>query len=142
MEKRRINVYLEQKLVELAHLETDNVSQLVNNLLESYLSVSTTKDVDKEIDAHEKAISILKEKKKSLLLQGLHETKQDGLNDSIMSELQSLYAKRIETIGDNPDAHFIWINSPKNLQRCKLLGKVPLVLLSELKDWYKNNGGQ
>jgi hypothetical protein len=141
MEKKRINVYLEQKIVELAHLETDNVSELVNNLLESYLSVSTTSDVDEEIKAHEKAITILKEKKKSLLLAGVHESKEEGMQEKLLDELRVIYKIRRETAGDNKDGDFEWISSPKNLQRCKVLCREPIVMITELRDWIKNNGG-
>jgi len=141
MEKKRINVYLEQKIVELAHLETSNVSELINNLLESYLSVSTTKDVDKEIDAHEKAITILKEKKKGLLLQGAHEDKTDGMHDKLLGELQNIYRKRREG-NNNFDGDFEWIVSPKNLARCRVIGKEPIVMVTDLRDWFKNNGGK
>jgi hypothetical protein len=139
MEKIRTTLYLEQKLVELAHLETDNMSQMVNNLLNNYLSVSTTQDVDKEIAEHEKAIDILKVKKKSMLLAGMHESKQEGIQEDILKELQGIYVKRRCQANDH-DADFEWLSSPKNLQRCKLLGKEPIVLVHELREWYKNKG--
>jgi len=33
-----------------------------------------------------------------------------------------------------------WITSPKNVELCRYLGKEPLVVLGDLKEWY-NNGG-
>jgi hypothetical protein len=139
MEKKRINVYLDLKVVELAHLETDNLSELVNNLLENYMSVSSTKGVDEEIQHHEKVISVLKEKKRHLLLAGASEDKMNGMVNGMLGELQKAYVKRREQVNDS-DADFQWINSPKNQQRCKLLGKEPLVVAMELREWFKKTG--
>jgi hypothetical protein len=139
MEKRRINVYLDTRIVELAHLETNNLSELINNLLENYLNVSTTKEVDNQIKQHSKALKVLEQKKKALLLAGISDNKVNGMVKSLEDELRSNYMKRREQgVDDSADADFQWMNSPKNIQRCKLLGKEPIELVMDLRKWYSS----
>lgn len=135
--KRITTVYLEDNLINLARMEDLNVSEFVNTVLHEYLSVQSVEDINKQIEEHKKFISVLENKKKTLLLQGVSETRIEGMSKELLSELQKNYLKRRE-IGDNPDADFQWLTSPKNLQRCKILGKEPLEMCKELRDWYNN----
>jgi len=54
----------------------------------------------------------------------------------MLSDFQKFYVLRRKQIGNNKDADIDWINSPKNIQRCRILGKEPLLLVEELRMWY------
>ena len=141
IEKKRVNVYIDKKLLEMAHLDTNNISQLVNNLLSTYLSASSVEEVQSQINEYQKKIKALESRQSDLLKQGVSENQTSGMRHKIETDMKKLYKHRRETIGDSQDLDFDWLNSPKNIQRCRLLGKEPLQLVSELRDWY-NNGGK
>ena len=140
--KRITTVYLEEELINLARMENLNVSEFINTVLQEYLSVNSTEDIDKEIEEHGKMIHVLEEKRKRLIEQGATETKLQGMASEVEAELRKNYIVRRQQIGDNPDLDLDWLNSPKNLQRCKIMGKEPIIMVKELRYWYKNNGGK
>ena len=136
MEKIRTTIYIDKNLMEIAHLEIDNFSEVINTLLESYLSVNSMENLNKEIIEKEKILSILKNKKQKMIREGITNNKKEGMNEQILNELRSLYIKRREQIGNNKELDLEWIMSPKNNQRCKLLNKDPMIITKELQDWY------
>jgi len=135
--KTRTTIYIDRSLMDLARIEVDNLSQLMETLLSNYLKASSTEEIDKEINALSNKINVLKKKKDDLLRQGIYENKMDGITDSMIVELRNLYKKRSEMGAWNEQDWFNWITAPKNLQRCKMLGKEPLELLTELKEWHQ-----
>ena len=141
MEKKRVTVYLDTQLVELTHIETNNMSELINNLLTSYLSINSTQDLDKEIDEHKKVIKVLESKRQKLIQQGATDDKISGMATVLFNELKNNYKLRRSQIGDNLESDYEWINSGKNMQRCRVIGKEPIVLVAELRQWYNNTGG-
>jgi hypothetical protein len=56
------------------------------------------------------------------------------MNKNIFVELLKIFKKRIENIGSYDEYNFQdWINTPKNKERCRLIGKEPLEVLELLK---------
>ena len=141
IDKKRITVYLDIKLVELAHLNVNNLSELVNNLLTTYMSVSTTEEIQEKIKEHQENIKVLTQRQAALLKDGVSKDHTEGMVKTILDDLQKAYKVRRETVGDNRNLDFDWLNSPKNIQRCRVLGKEPIELVMELRTWYGNNGG-
>jgi hypothetical protein len=138
--KKITTVYLEDNLINLARLDNLNVSEFVNSILQEYLSVQSIEDIDKQIQEHQLHIQALAEKKKTLLLDGASNSKLNGMVATMEAELRNNYKKRREQSGDSADADFQWMNSPKNLQRCKILGKEPLAMVHDLRKGYKEHG--
>lgn len=83
----------------------------------------------KEVKILDKSLTELKTIKKD-------KTKVKGVVGEVLDNLKGIYTKRREAQGDNIGADEIWITSEKNLHRCKLLGKEPLVVLADLRKWY------
>lgn len=123
--------------MELARIEVDNLSELMTNLLSHYLSTNSTEEINKKINALKEKIKVLEIKKADMIRMGISEEKQEGMNENILKEMQDIYVKRRKQIGDNHWADEQWIMSPKNVQKCKILGKEPLVFLAELREWYE-----
>jgi len=136
-EKKRINVYLDKKLMDLVHMEVDNVSELFNNFLTEYLSATSVENIDRRINEHHDKIKALKLKRQDLLDNGASEEKQKDISKNILKQLQDVYMLRRKQIGDNVSSDENWLCSPKNIQRCKMLGKQPLEFLHELREWYE-----
>lgn len=135
-EKSRINVYLDKKLMTLVHMEVDNVSQLFNNFLTEYLSATSVENIDRKINEYHDKIKALELKRKDLVDNGASEEKQDDIVKNVLKQLKDTYVKRREQMGDNVNNEENWLCSPKNIQRCKMLGKSPLEFLHELREWY------
>ena len=140
--KKRFDLWLESDVVDLVRLETNNLSRLVNELLTRYTSADSTEGIKDKIKEHENAIMVLKEKVKILLEEGLSNNATEEMNKNIFGEMQEIYRKRREQIGDNKFADEQWITAPKNIQKCKIIGKEPLVFLEELREWYDNRNGK
>jgi len=120
----------------LARLDGINMSEVVDNFLRNYLSVNSVDEIKKKIKTHEDKIKQLKIKEKDLLLQGISETRQEGMLNNTIDSLRDMYLLRREQ-GQNKYADEVWITSPKNLQKCRVLGKEPMHVLAELEGWYE-----
>ena len=136
-EMMRTTIYIDRKLVDMMHMEVDNVSELVRTLLERYLSTNSLEDIDRKIGELEENIMVLKKRREDMIAAGMSEERTDEMNKNILKEMQDIYIKRREQIGDNKFADEQWITAPKNIQKCKILGKEPLVFLEELREWYE-----
>ena len=136
--KERMHIYIEPELKKLLEDQTDNCSQLITQLLERYLSVSSTEHVIKEIQKHKDAIIALEQKLENMSKEGILATKEEAMATVSMDELKRLYTARRKALTEEYDE--FWINSPNNLRRCKLLGMDPSLVLQELRAWYNNNG--
>ena len=132
----RTTIYIDRKLVDMMHMEVDNVSELVRTLLERYLSTNSLEDIDRKIGELEENIMVLKKRREDMIAAGMSEERTDEMNKNILKEMQDIYIKRREQIGDNKFADEQWITAPKNIQKCKIIGKEPLVFLEELREWY------
>lgn len=137
MNKSITTVYLDKTLVQLIHEEGCNLSELINTYLEQYLSASSTEQIDQRIEEYKQKILVLQQKRESMVAQGISENKMDGIKTGIMDVMQRTYKIRQEH-GRNRSLDEDWITSPKNIQKCKLLGMDPLVVLHELGEWYEN----
>ena len=135
MEKTRTTIYIESDLINLAKLENLNVSDTVSNLLRTYLSTDSTEQIDMKIGELEKKLFSLRKRKHDMIQRGIREERKDGMNDNILSDIQKTYRKRREQ-GQDKHADEIWITSPRNIQKCRILCKEPLSLLAELEKWY------
>ena len=133
----RTTIYIDRKLVDMMHMEVDNVSELVRTLLERYLSTNSLEDIDRKIGELEENIMVLKKRREDMIAAGMSEERTDEMNKNILKEMQDIYIKRREQIGDNKFADEQWITAPKNIQKCKIIGKEPLVFLEELREWYE-----
>ena len=135
-EKGRVNVYLDKKLVSIARMEVDNLSELFNDFLTSYLSATSVESIDRKINEQHNKIKALEAKRQDLLDGGVSEEKQNDINKNILQQLRDTYTKRRNQVGDNFPSDELWITSPKNLQKCKMLNKEPYSMLHDLRKWY------
>jgi len=142
MVKKHLNLYVDEGVINLARLDNVNMSELVNGFLASYLNTQSIEQLDKQILETKLKLETLQQRKADLIRSGISETRQEGMSNNIMQELQNIFSKRLEQFNDQY-ANEMWITSPRNIQKCKILGKEPLEVLAELNAWYiENNGGK
>jgi len=134
--KRRVTVYLDSKLVELAHIEIENMSKVINDFLEQYLSANGLETINKKIEETETRLTALKNRKSDMLKKGMQEKRKDSMNANVFNDLLQVYFKRRKQQGVNQYADELWITSPKNIKKTKILGKEPLEVLAELQNAY------
>ena len=139
MEKIRTTIYIDKRLWELFMLEVDpqGASRTIEELLSHYVSTSSTEEINRKLEKIDQERKILEQKKHDMLQQGLSEDRMEGMNCKVLDNIQGIYKKRREQLGNNIGVDESWIMSPKNISKSKILGKEPLVLLHELRDWYK-----
>ena len=135
-ENVQTSLWLKKELKHIVENEEINLSKFVNDCLEQYFSVSTIEDVDAKIAKKREEINILERKRADLVASGIYENKTEAISSKILEEMQKLYVSKRRSTEYNPDLEFEWISGPKNLQRCKILGKEPLVMVKELREWY------
>lgn len=123
--------------MELARMEVENLSELMTNLLSTYLSTNSTEQIDKKIKEYQNKLSTLEQKKKDLIRQGMSEEKMNGMNQDLLKNFQIAYKIRREKMGTDKWMEENWISSPKNIIKAKMLGKEPYALLDELREWYE-----
>ena len=140
--KKKLTLSIEDGVIELARLENINISGIIEEYLQKYLGTNGIEEIEKKIKTVETELQALLDRKKELLRQGESMTRSEDLCKNIMEELHSAYVLRRNQGINSHDLDFDWLNSPKNQQRCKMLGKEPIELVGEIRSWYdKNNGG-
>lgn len=138
-EKVQTSLWLRRDVKRLVEDNNVNLTQLVNDLLEKYFSVSNREDIVKKLEATKGLVTALESRLASF--DASHEA-VDTLEQSsglILEEIQNLYvAHRIQDPDDEKGV--LWISSPKNLRRCSMLDKKPAEILAELRSWYDVRG--
>lgn len=134
MNKIRTTLYIDRDILNLAHMEKINISQTVEQLLSTHMSLSTVDQINTKIAESEAVLRVLKEKRKALQRK-TNKSIVPGPDHKALGELKELFKKRRETIGYKGDDK-VWITSPKNLARCKTLGSDPQDVLDKLIRWY------
>jgi len=137
--KKKLTLSIDDKLIDLARLDNINISGLLELYLSKYLETNGLEEIDKKITHAQSELQALIDRKKDIIKAGHVDTKSNQVAMMFLEELRNAYIKRRMVIND-PDADFQWIQSPKNQQRCKLLGKEPLQMAVELREWYKRQG--
>jgi hypothetical protein len=129
---RRTTVYLEADVSKMLQLQDINVSKTINDLLRSYLRIDDAGQVKTEIKEHQSKILVLEKRLKRMHKDGSDETRMNGLKKETWEQLKGYYdARRGQGVNNAMDED--WILTPKNQQRCMVMGKDPLVVLSDLK---------
>ena len=132
--KRKLTLSIDEGIIELAKLDNLNISQLLEDYLKNYLQTNSTEEIDNKIKNHEQSINALNERKKQLLILGINQSKIQGLSEKIMGELKGYYKMRQNQGLADYNNDLEWLNTPKNIRRCKIIGKTPIEILSELRE--------
>lgn len=127
-------MYLEKDAKRLVEDEVTNFSQWVNDKIYTSLSCESVEDVlAKKKELQGKILTLdgrlkeLQDKKSKANVEG-------NLEKQALAELRVSFDARME----NPktrEENLSWILAPKNIGRCKLLGKTPENMLDELEAW-------
>lgn len=134
--KRKLTLSIDDKIINLARLDNINISGLLETYLSKYLETNGLEEIETKISHTKMELEALIDRKKDLLKMGLTETKDEQVVSKMMDEFKKLYKKRRLGHGDSKEMDVSWINSPNNLQRCKLLHREPLEVLMELRESY------
>jgi len=133
-EKLRTTVYLDADVIHLARLEDANISGIVNAFLVEYFKANSVDKLEKKAKKLETELEAVNKRIHNLIQQGITTDRKNNMNKNIFNELLSIFNKRIENIGSFDEVAFQeWMYSPKNLERCKIIGKEPLEVLELLK---------
>lgn len=136
--KKKLTLSIDESIIELAKIENINISNIVEEYLKNYLETSSTEAIDNKIVKLTEHINALNQRKTQLLILGASETKTQGLQEKVLGELRGYYKMRLDQGINDTRADIDWINTPKNIQRCKILEKNPLEVLVEVKNWVNN----
>ncbi len=133
--KIRTTLYLSRDAKRLVDDEVINFSQWVEDKVFTSLSCENIESVlekKKELLAKVKTldlrISELESRKSSKLV-------DDSLFDLALEELRSSFSIRMQTERSRNE-NIAWILAPKNVGRCKIIGKTPEQMLDLLEVWY------
>jgi hypothetical protein len=132
--KKKLTLYVDEGIIEIAKMESLNISQVVEDFLRNFLEIQTTEVIDQKINKLNQQIGALSERKNQLLTLGLSQEKSQGLASKILEELKDIYRKRVENIGFSTlNEDLQWLHTPKNINRCKMIGKTPEEIVIELR---------
>ena len=137
MQKKRTTIYIDEDIVNIAKLENANLSEVTNNLLKTYFhteSISKLRDRKKELEGE---LESIKQRIKDMIRKGITENRENDMKNNTFNELYEIYKKRIKNVGFDEYNLQQWIQSDKNRQRCKIIGKEPFAVLDQLKIEHK-----
>ena len=133
-EKVRTTVYLEADVIHLARLENANLSGIINSFLIEYFKADNIKQLEDMAKSLETQLEAVNKRIHDLIQKGISTDRKNNMANNIYSELVSIFQKRKENLGVYDEANFQeWIHTPKNRERCRLIGKEPLEVLEQLK---------
>jgi len=130
--KNKLTLSIDGNLIELAKMDNINISSLLEEYLKNYLESNSTEQIDNKIQRLNEHINALNERKRQLLLLGAVENRNQGLKEKIIEELKQYYIARVNQGVSTPETDFQWLNSPKNLNRLKILNRSAIEVLNEL----------
>ena len=133
--KVRTTVYLDPDLDHIRKTEGLNLSEWVNSSLRKYFSVSSVEDVDRKIRELKEQLDVLEQKRADLLERGVAEDRSQALRDDALVELRDLYRKRRDS-GVQKDLDRSWLESPRNLERLRVVGWEVDEAVHRLRSWY------
>ena len=136
-DKIQVSMWVNTPLKHLVDNEDLNLTRFVNDSLEAYFSVSDVKDIDDQIAVKRTEMQSLEQRRRDILSKKELTDARELVEMNALDELRESFAARME----NPKSrkHDLgWIESPKNLLRCKALNKDSEEILSELDAWYEN----
>ena len=138
--KRKLTLSIDEQVIELAKLDNVNISNLLEEYLRNYLETSSVEEIDAKIEKTKTKIDALQKRRTQMLEEGMKSTKTQGIIDNIWAELRQFYQIRINQGISDFNSDIDWLHSPKNLRRCKIIGKDPLLILNELRNPNDNVG--
>ena len=138
-DKIQTSLWLDRDVKRLIEDEGLNLSKWVNTNILISLSVEHEDEILRKIKDHEGSIKTLKSRLKALRERNKGKSQREKIMNAALDELRHGYTCRADE-GQNRENNLIWIRSPKNIGRCKLLEKLPDEMLNELEAWY--NGSQ
>lgn len=121
-----------KRLIEDEHL---NLTKWVNDNILIALSVDNERDILERIKEKKTGLRTLEERLKTV--RGINKRKKYGeaVSTVALEELRHGFVYR-KNEGLSKDDDLIWIGSPKNMGRCKILKKTSMEVLNELEAWY------
>jgi len=133
--KIRTTVYLVKEVKRLVDEENMNLSKWINDNLLIALCVESESDLIEKKSDLEGKIKVLEER----LLKMRESKKVSGETEiaqkQVLDELRSVYSERCKR-GLERSNNLNWITSPKNILRCRILGKTAEEVLSGLEAWH------
>ena len=136
-DKVQVSMWIQTPLKHLVDNEDLNLTKFVNSGLETYFSVSNTKKIESEILAKSLELQVLEQRLKDFKAKEVSVDSQEKVDNIVLNELKDTFGLR-----GGPSAlsemDGSWIRSPKNLSRCKALGKSPEEVLVVLEEWWKH----
>jgi len=133
--KIQTSINLTPEIKNIVDTEGLNLSKWVNDGLEKYFSVSSIEDINTKISEHKASIGALEGKRADLLASGVAVTKDEALTNVLLEDMKRFYVAR-RNQGNSAESDDLWISSPKNLERCKKIGKDPRLVLEDIRSWY------
>jgi len=129
MSKKQVNIYIDEKLWKAAKKQTDNMSKLVENVIEKYIAEDNIDAIETKIKTLEIELTALNTKKIDLI-----RNNKDNRHD-IYDELKQNYfiRKRNEKSTGLNGNDKEWIEAKPIQKKCQILGIEPLVLLKQLQ---------
>jgi len=130
----RTTVYIDKTIRELIQARDGNLSKIVNELLEDYISVNNEEQCKKQLKKLEKETKIIKKRLERMRKDNKISTKYDNVEKATFQELLEMARYRVE---NGMALSYAWATGPKISKRTKLLGYDAYTLLDKLKEAMK-----
>ena len=115
--------------------ENLNLTKWVNDNVLLSLALDTPEKVEAKIRLKESELEVLKKRLERLVASKAESGKAGSEKKQVLDELRSVYSERCKR-GLERSNNINWITSPKNILRCRILGKTAEEVLSGLEAWH------
>jgi len=115
VDKEPSTVYLEKDLKYMAKSQDLNLSETINNLLRTFLSVGSKEEIYKEIDKHRTQLTILEKKLKKYEDEGVAETREGSMTDKAWDHAHHVFKIRCDGEAGEANARE-WVKNSKTCE--------------------------
>lgn len=133
--KIRTTVYLDREVKRLVDEDALNLSKWINENLLIALCVESEGDLIEKKSDLEGKIKVLDERLLKMRESEKESGKLESAQKTVLDELRKHFSARARK-GSSHAENLSWITSPKNIARCKILGKQTVEVLTNLEAWY------
>jgi len=130
----RTTVYIDKTIRELIQARDGNLSKIVNELLEDYISVNNEEQCKKQLKKLEEEEKILKKRLERMRKEDKIFTKYDNVEKATFQELLEMAQYRIQ---NGMALSYAWATGPKIKRRLQILGYDAYTLLDKLDEAIK-----
>lgn len=135
IDKVQTSIWVDRDLKKLVDIDGLNLTKFLNDSLEEYFSAESVDKLEEEISKVQVRLNALNKKKEDLVNRGTVRSRNELVSNEAWEHLRNAYRLRRDQFLDE-SKDLVWLSSPSNAKRLKVLDLTVNECLKQLESWY------